>query len=74
LTRTEGRCAGPLLANTITLGQIIDKRSISRMEGAGVSFVYSYFIGQDELFNYLPLNTKEEYPVRCSPVCSAMSH
>lgn len=63
LTRTQGRLDGPASANTITLGQIVDKRAICTDGEGGISFSYSFFIGQEEYFDYLPLRTNEEFPV-----------
>lgn len=35
--------------NTITLGELIDKRALK------TALIYSFYIGDDELFEYLPL-------------------
>lgn len=48
LTRTPGRMEGQLKKNTITLGELIDKRALKS------ALIYSFFIADDELFEYLP--------------------
>ena len=58
ITRTPGRGSGSSIRNTITLEDLINKKTLVS------ACIFSYFIGQHELFQHLPLSkTSNAVPV-----------
>lgn len=70
LTRTLGRMEGKMKRNTITLGQIIDKKALQS------AMIYSFYIEDDELFAYLPFKPfpghKPDVPVSVLSLSACM--